>query len=286
MKTITVHKLPSSISLSLGALRSSSKKNVAVDALPEVTYVRPQVQINGKHVAAYARVCGFTQAHGVPITYLFTQVFPLAMMLFGSKVCPWPAMGIVHLSNRIQQLARLEVGDTLRLEMSTGALFAHDKGQVFMLHFRAYRGDQLVWVNDMTALRMGVRNPRGPKYESQLNDATPLSHQADFFAAAGIGRRYGRVSGDINPIHLTALTAKLLGFRKAIAHGMWTKARALATLMPREAVSQAEVIVDFKTPLFLPAKASLWSARQEHGATFEVRNAKGDKPHLRGRVIC
>lgn len=286
MKTITVNKLPSSISLSLGALRSSSKKNVAVDAMPAVTYVRPRVVVNGRHVAAYAKVCGFTQAHGVPITYLFTQAFPLAMMLFGSKACPWPAMGIVHLSNRIEQMARINAGDELRIELSTGALYAHDKGQVFMLHFRAYHGDALVWQNDMTALRMGVKNPRGPKYESQLSDTVVLSHQADFFAAAGIGRRYGRVSGDINPIHLTALTAKLLGFRKAIAHGMWTKARALATLMPREEVTKAEVLVDFKTPLFLPAKASLWSSRHERGATFEVRNAKGDKPHLRGRITC
>lgn len=81
-----------------------------------------------------------------------------------------------------------------------------------------------------------------------------------------------------------ALTAKMLGFRKAIAHGMWTKARALATLMPREPVEQAEATVEFKTPLFLPARASLWAAREEGNALFEVRNAKGDKPHLRGRV--
>ncbi|MEY4428505.1 MAG: hypothetical protein RLZZ182_1194, partial [Pseudomonadota bacterium] len=26
------------------------------------------------------------------------------------------------------------------------------------------------------------------------------------------------------------------------------------------------------------------TARQENGALFEVRNAKGDKPHLKGRV--
>ena len=56
--------------------------------------------------------------------------------------------------------------------------------------------------------------------------------------------------------------------------------------MPREEVTKAEVLVDFKTPLFLPAKASLWSSRHERGATFEVRNAKGDKPHLRGRITC
>ena len=151
-------------------------------------------------------------------------------------------------------------------------------------HARALREGVLVWESTWTLLRMGVKQPRGPEYVSQINDERPLAHQADFFAGAGIGRSYGRVSGDINPIHLSALTAKFLGFKKAIAHGMWTKARALATLMPREAVEQAEVIVEFKTPLFLPARASLWANRGEGESVFEVRNAKGDKPHLRGIV--
>ncbi len=284
MKTIEVHKLPGPIALNLGALRSSSKRPGVVEALPAVTYVRPRVVVEARHVAAYAKVCGFTPAHGVPMLYPHMQAFPLAMMLFGSRRFPWPAMGLVHLANSARLLKRIQIGDELRIEMHTGELLAHDKGQAFTLHARALRGGEAVWESTWTLLRLGVRNPRGPRYESALSDPTPLAHQADFYAGAGIGRSYGRVSGDINPIHLSALTARFLGFRKAIAHGMWTKARALATLMPREAVDQAEVTVEFKTPLFLPARVSLWAARDEHGALFEVRNAKGDKPHLRGRV--
>ena len=47
-----------------------------------------------------------------------------------------------------------------------------------------------------------------------------------------LGRRYASVSGDRNPIHMHALTAKAFGFPRAIAHGMWTKARCLAALEP------------------------------------------------------
>ena len=103
------------------------------------------------------------------------------------------------------------------------------------------------------------------------------------------GRRYATVSGDFNPIHLTAASAKLFGFRQAIAHGLWTKARALAAMLPRQPIGQAEVTVEFKTPLYLPGRASLWATRQvkgtfPHNAIFEVRNAKGDKPHLRAQL--
>jgi len=284
MKIIEVNKLPNALSLNLGALRSSSKRPGVVEALPQITYVRPRVVVDAKEVVAYSKVCGFTKAHGVPMLYPHMQAFPLAMMLFGTKAFPWPAMGLVHLANSAKLLKRINVGDELRIEMRTGELYAHEKGQVFTLHARALRAGDVVWESTWTLLRLGVRNPKGEPYTSALVDDTPISHQADFFAGAGIGRAYGRVSGDINPIHMSALTAKFLGFRKAIAHGMWTKARALSTLMPREAVDKAEVIVEFKTPLFLPARASLWAARQENGALFEVRNAKGDKPHLRGRV--
>lgn len=284
MKIIEVNKLPNALSLNLGALRSSSKRPGVVEALPQITYVRPRVVVDAKQVVAYSKVCGFTKAHGVPMLYPHMQAFPLAMILFGTKAFPWPAMGLVHLANSAKLLKRINVGDELRIEMRTGELYAHEKGQVFTLHARALRAGDVVWESTWTLLRLGVRNPKGEPYTSALVDDTPISHQADFFAGAGIGRAYGRVSGDINPIHMSALTAKFLGFRKAIAHGMWTKARALSTLMPREAVDKAEVIVEFKTPLFLPARASLWAARQESGALFEVRNAKGDKPHLRGRV--
>ena len=284
MKIIEVNKLPSPVSLNLGALRSSSKRPGVVEALPEVTYVRPRVVVDAKRVAAYAKVCGFSQAHGVPMLFPHIDAFPLAMMLFGSKRFPWPAMGLVHLANSAKLLKRIHVGDELRIEMRTGELYQHDKGQAFTLHARALRGADVVWESTWTLLRLGVKQPRGVPFTSQLVDDTPIAHQADFYAGGGIGRSYGRVSGDINPIHLSALTAKFLGFRKAIAHGMWTKARALATLMPREAVDRAEVVVEFKTPLFLPARASLWAVRGESGSLFEVRNAKGDKPHLRGRV--
>lgn len=284
MQIIEVNKLPSAVSLNLGALRSGIKRAGVVEALPELTYVRPRVVVDGDKVAAYAKVCGFTQAHGVPILFPQLEAFPLAMMLFGGQSFPWPAIGLVHLANRVRQLRRIEVGDALRIEMRTGELYTHEKGQAFTLHARALRDEDLVWESTWTLLRLGVPHPQGPPLMSALRDDTPLSRQADFMADAGVGRRYGRISGDINPIHLSAITARFLGFRKAIAHGMWTKARALASLMPREAVDHAEAIAEFKTPLFLPGRASLWAARHDGGALFEVRNAKGDQPHVRGRV--
>jgi len=206
------------------------------------------------------------------------------MQFMASGYCPWPAMGTVHLANRIEQLEALNVGDALRVEMSTGDLFAHDKGQVFTLELRILRDSRLVWQANQGLLRVGVKAPVGPAWASSLGGDTPLSRQADFEAPADIGRRYGRVSGDINPIHLSVVSARLLGFKRAIAHGMWTKARALAAILPAHPVTAATVAVEFKTPLLLPATPSLWVARRDRDVQFEVRDSSGQKPHLRGQL--
>ncbi len=284
MKTIEFEKPANLAALYLGALLSARKRPRTVETLPRVTYVRPQVVLESAHIANYARVCGFSEAHGVPVTYPQMLTFPLVMAFFGSADCPWPALGTVHLANRIAQRRRLSPGDALRVEVSTGALLAHEKGQIFTLELKISRADDIVWDGTQTLLRLRVKNPAGPAFASELPAEMPLSHQADFSAPGNIGRRYGRVSGDLNPIHLSAISAELFGFRRAIAHGMWTKARALAALMPSAAVTRANVAVEFKLPLYLPGRASLWASRNAQGAWFEVRHAKSDKPHLRGHL--
>ena len=129
-----------------------------------------------------------------------------------SKLCytlPRAVLGTVHLANHIHQHQQLQVGDDLRVEMRIGTLIAHEKGQVFTLEFAVLRDNTLVWEAIQTLLRIGVAAPSGKPYASHFAASfasdTPLSHQADFAAPADIGRRYARVSGDFNPIHLPGL---------------------------------------------------------------------------------
>lgn len=284
MKVIEVNKLPSALWVNVNVFKASMGRHKGAEGWGDIMYVRPRVVVDAKKVGRYAKVCGFSKGQGVPMLLPHIEAFPLAMMMFGSGLFPFRAMGLVHLANRARQYKRINVGDELRIEMQTGELYSHKKGQVLTLHARALRQGDLVWDSTWTLLSTVVRNPKGPEYTGLGADESPMSHQADFMAANNIGRRYASVSGDVNPIHMTNITAKLMGFKKAIAHGMWTKARALSMLLPKDPVDQAEVSVEFKAPLFLPARIALWANRQQNGALFEVRNAKGDKAHLRGQV--
>ena len=64
------------------------------------------------------------------------------------------------------------------------------------------------------------------------------------------------MSGDVNPIHLHPLTAKAMGFPRAIAHGMWTYARTLATL-GHKAIEPGKSTVWFGKPVLLPGTVEL-----------------------------
>lgn len=284
MKTIEVTSKRGPLGAMAQLLGAARKPPGPVTELPQITYVLPGARLDGEHLAKFRAICGFSAEQGVPLIYPQLLTFPLMMQFMASEYCPWPAMGTVHLANRIEQREALHAGDDLRVEMTTGELFAHDKGQVYTLELRILRDDKPVWQATQGLLRPGVKAPAGPAWTSSLAADAPLSRQADFEAPSDIGRRYGRVSGDINPIHLSAVSARLLGFRRAIAHGMWTKARALAALLPQRPVAAATVAVEFKTPLLLPATASLWVTRQEQDVQFEVRDGKGQKPHLRGQL--
>ncbi|MGI9133682.1 MAG: MaoC/PaaZ C-terminal domain-containing protein, partial [Rhodoferax sp.] len=266
------------------AVGTGGKRPGPVTALTQIRLVLPQFRLQAAHIDQYHALCGFESRQGVSLLYPQLLTFPLVMAYVCSDDCPWPALGTVHLANAIAQQEPLHAGDTVRVELCSGALLAHDKGQVFCLDLAVWRGDTQVWSATQSLLRVGVQPAQGPAFRSQLDAGPALSYQTGFKAAADIGRRYGVVSGDRNPIHLSAWTARLFGFRRAIAHGMWTQARALSYLLPQRPVQQARLAVEFKTPLFLPGSAALWSARSAEGASFEVRDASGTRPHLRGQL--
>ncbi|MET8855938.1 MaoC/PaaZ C-terminal domain-containing protein [Streptomyces sp. NPDC004579] len=106
-------------------------------------------------------------------------------------------------------------------------------------------------------------------------DSGTLPALAEWRLGPDVGRRYGAVSGDRNPIHLHPLTARLFGFPRAIAHGMWTVARCLAEYGPGQAV---DVRAEFRAPVPLPG-AVTYAAR---GPEFELRS--GGRVHLTGAV--
>lgn len=272
----------SNFSLVSGALRGLFRRGEG-DVLPATMLERDGVVLDAETVASYARLCGFGPGHGVPLTYPHILAFPLHMRIMLAPDFPFPVVGLVHLHNRIRQYAALNMGDQVTVLARTGRLLAHDRGQAFMLESAVVRDGLTAWRGESVYLRLG-RPGRGDP--APAVGGAVVDEMIETWSVPGdIGRRYARLSGDANPIHTSALAARLFGFRRAIAHGMWTKARAVAALMPRRSFDKAEVEVAFRAPLFLPGRARLHAGPDGRERHFELDDASGARTHLRGRLV-
>ena len=233
----------------------------------------------------YQRVCGFDTQATVPITWPHILAFPLHLKLLTEKAFPLPLLGLVHLRNNITQHRAIGTGETLDIAARLDGQNNTSRGLEFDLVTEAWSAGRLVWEETSTNL---FRQPDKSKKAS--GDKPPeLPHYpetTDISAAESIGRQYAGVSGDRNPIHLHALTAKAFGFPRAIAHGMWSKARVLALLEQQSGWRPDAISVScqFKKPLFLPGTAQLnWQAGQD-GWDYQLLNASGNAPHLSGEI--
>lgn len=249
--------------------------------VPELELVMPEVTFDAKSLAAYNRVCGFTLRDAVPSTYIHVLAFPLHMALMGEPNFPFGAVGLVHVNNTITQHRPVSMSETLSIKVTASKLRPHAKGKQFDMVAQAKVGRTIVWEGVSTYLRLGKGDP-SLKVEHEKVEDPPVS--ATWRLEGGLGRRYASASGDRNPIHLYDLTAKPLGFNKAIIHGMWTKARCLAAL---ESVlpDAYKVDVQFRKPIPLPSKVTFGEEITPKGIRFAVRNARKGTPHLDGTVV-
>jgi acyl dehydratase len=256
-----------------------------VKGLPDLAYALPDVTLDAGHVADYARVCGFSLRDALPPTYLHILAFPLQMRLMTDGSFPFGVLGLVHVENRIDVLRPVTTGETVSFRVHAEALRDHPRGKQFDMVSVATVGDERVWEGRSTYLRRGGGSgePGAPKSDKPDERPAPPEAEALWKVPADMGRRYGAVSGDRNPIHLHNLSAKAFGMPRAIAHGMWLKARALAQL-EAELPAALSVEVRFKLPVLLPATVGFSSAPGEAGAgrSFALHDAKKGLPHLEG----
>ncbi|MFJ7969213.1 MaoC/PaaZ C-terminal domain-containing protein [Streptomyces sp. NPDC096324] len=289
--------------LARGALLSPFKRPRPDAPVPATRLVLSGARIDLAHLAAYERVCGFpTGADALPVTYPHVLAFPLAMRVMAGRAFPLPLLGLVHTSIGITRHRECPANAEYELAVLVEKLAPHRRGTEATVLTEARVHGTLVWESRSTYLaRHSPRNP--PKAPARSHDQPlnpDLDHDhgrnpdpahrqasdarrgsgtlpalAEWRLGPDVGRRYGAVSGDRNPIHLHPLTARLFGFPRAIAHGMWTVARCLAEYGPGQAV---DVRAEFRAPVPLPGVVT-YAAR---GPEFELRS--GGRVHLTGAV--
>ena len=276
---------------------------------------RQFIKINAQHCERYNRLCQWQSGIASVIHPNYIQVLSLPMQLSMMSQQPFPfkPLGLVHISNHIEVIALCEQQSKLTLETSFGRLMWHKKGWVFEVITRAYENEKLMIestssylartkhsTNDYcdNALDYNATKTKLANTDLSLEPNYKLLYQP-FEFPANVGRQYASVSKDYNPIHLFAATANLLGFKKAIAHGMYSKALSVSHLLKRipmlrhHVLGRFNIYTEFMQPIYLPSKNTLVAnsvnnAQDEDSRCFSFRLAsfKSGKTRdfLRGEI--
>lgn len=283
-KFFELNELPNTKAMLMKAATTSGKKPDTTTQAAQLGGRVKEVRFDRDWVRAYNAVCGFKD---VDISLTAPQVVSTSLMMYllSRKEHPFPMLGMVHLRNHIELIKPLEFGTRYELVVTIGETRDIPQGKEFDLNTEFLLEGEPVWRSVMTVLNRVKGMPKpATKPAPEAGLASTDAKYIQIKVPENQGRKYAKVSGDYNPIHLYEQTAKFFGFKKAIAHGMWTAAKSLSLLEAELGVSAKTFSVDFKQPVFLPSTSSLKYVASKRGAKFELLSEKESKIQFVGQV--
>ena len=251
---------------------------------PDLVLQRNGVVADPTHLEAYRDICGFPRMDAVPVTYPHMPAFGLHMSLMTDTAFPFAPMGLVHLRNSITQHRPISADEALDVTVRAADLRPHPKGRLIDVLTDVTVDGDVVWTETMTLFSRG-KGGGAEETAAPLDGVEAPRGVVHWKLDGGLGRRYGAISGDRNPIHLYPITAKAFGFPSNIAHGMWTKARCLAALQ-NKLPDAFTVDVEFRKPILLPGSVVFGTEIAGDTITFGVVGARKPSTHLVGRVTA
>ncbi len=247
----------------------------------------PRFTYDPRRIRQFREVCGYTEGDAeVPVVYseiLF--VAPLAEMIVHPSF-PLSPLGLIHIRQRITQHRAIRPGEEASLSCRISEMRETERGIELDARMEILAKGECVWEGLATFLSRNEDTRSGKSRTRRSGDRpAPPEPMASTHLEGDTGRRYAAVSGDYNPHHLWPWSAKLLGYKRPIAHGIWTLAHALAVLeRETEIAYPCEIDAHFKRPIFMPGDIALSWEKREGGFSYEVRDPNSGAPHLVGNV--
>lgn len=208
-------------------------------------------------IARYRAAFGFA-GDRIPLTwwYLPAQRAHLATML--DPRFPFRIAGLVHLENVLEAHGGAVPGQPIVLRTVLRLLPPSSSGALrcVLETTGSAQGVPVFSCRSTYLVRRGQGGAKPPGTAPALT-GTPL---AQWTLDAAAGRRYARLSGDWNPIHLYGWSARLMGMRRPIIHGMHTLGASCAAL--ENAAGKRAIRIDcrFRAPVPLGRGVALQAA--------------------------
>lgn len=232
MPALLADRLPSTL-VSIAQLLLHRRRGLSdLNAMPRIERAVSGARISEDWLRRYQRCTGGAAWPLGCMPPLALQIVssPLHMSVMADRAFPFRPLGIVHQSQRIQQWQVLSPSVAYDLKVYTSEASVEPRGISFGLVTEARQGKTLVWRSEVRVLSMNRTLAKGAstkRYVEPFAGLQPLINET-LNVPETTGREYASIAGDYNPVHVHAWLARPFGFRRAIAHGTWTLARALS----------------------------------------------------------
>ncbi|ALM89898.1 MULTISPECIES: MaoC family dehydratase [Alteromonas] len=256
--------------------------------LPPRIYTK-QINIDNKHYGAFCQEVAWPDAATMHPLYLQMLSLPLQMQCLLDKKSPFPLLGLIHAANRVEVLEECDLSETFECRVRFSDVRPHSRGWEVDVSLDAFQQGRCVYKAISSYLVKVKAVHVAPRASVQDTTETcvesPRNLLAEFDVTADTGRRYAKISGDYNPIHLFGLSAKAFGFKRPIAHGMWTLARALSFVPVSEGQHISDVVCRFRRPVMLPCSINIYQmCRDEDRSILEITSSDDQQVHLDAEV--
>lgn len=293
---LTYDKKPGLAGAMVKALLLRRKGFNRLKGLPDIRGSWVVAQADPAALKNYHEVLGLTQGEYLPILYPHVLAGGLHMNMLTHKLFPFGLLGAVHLKNRITQHTPIKNTQVMDIHSAMGEFRLLEKGLEFDFTTYVTVEGEKVWEEVSTYFMAGkFGGKENPSTQTSFELATleNTDDMANWPVPKDRGKKYAKISGDYNPIHMSAALAKLFGLKRDIAHGFGIVAEAIQASgalieIENSDLNHKKIQMDvvFKGPVFLETQATLKQNKLQDKNRFDIYCGDNPKPSICCAVIA
>lgn len=284
MNEIILTKRPSS-SLDLVKLLLKKKVKGKFKTFPDLKMTWKNASTNKSQLKTYNKLIFNDDKNFLPILYPQLLAFPLHMKILAHPNFPYSSLGSFHFKNKVVQLRPILPHEIMNIEaqLLPGKLIS--QGIEYDIVTKVTIDNDLIWTGTATYLLRGKfgQDEQAPSGSLSM-DSLETSTQLDIWKLPlNLGRKFAKVSGDFNPIHLTKVSAHLFGLDSAVAHGICVLGQSISKLNLK-IQRPVEIQNIFKGPLFLGNEVFLKSSNHDKEIRFDHFCGENERPCIQAKI--
>lgn len=271
-------------------LRSLFKRNqqIPLDQLPRLNAEPFEIFPTQYDLARFNQLVDWSDPGVLSPTWLQAVALPDYLNLMTDETFPFSPLGFVHVNNELRISNVLPVHERYLISCDIAEYHEHRKGILIAARVTARIDNEIVYeaIGSFLAVIDALKKQNSAMPGNHENQVLENTAAETWLLHADVGKRYARLTGDYNLIHFNPFFAKMLGFKRHIAHGMFLKAKALSRLSAMGFANGTKFPLNmsmaFKKPVFLPGEVTLGIAESDACIGFDLRHQ--DILHATGSI--